>query len=432
MTETSRVLVVGAGASGLAAARALHDGGHRVIVLEARDRVGGRIHTAFDLGEHPVEMGAEFVQGEHVCTWPLLERYGLSAIDLAPFINMRAYVDGKLLDQAAFLTSPNAMLALKTDQSAIAWINGGGEDMTVEEASRRWEGFFEGDPTADQLKLWANTQSVLHCGDIDELGIGGLVEAGYEGDGFNRTFRVVEGYSTLMSALADGLDVRGSTPVRRIEWGREGVVAVCDSQRFAADCAVITLPLAILQAGDVSFAPELPADKREAIAGIGAGPAAKAILRFDRPRWPDDLTFITTTFDTQLWWTPGRGRPQPAPVVTALMGGGGVRRMREHDDPALVALEHLEAMLGEKLRSHLVEARWIDWGADAWSKMGYSFLPPGGTGLRARLAEPVDDVLFFAGEATNPMRPATVHGALESGAVAAGRINAISRASVGS
>jgi monoamine oxidase len=201
----------------------------------------------------------------------------------------------------------------------------------------------------------------------------------------------------------------------------------CDENSFEADRAIVTLPLAVLQAGDVTFVPELPPGTRDAIARLGAGPVAKAVLRFDRAWWPDDLTFLLTTFDTTMWWTPGRGRDEAGPVLTALMGGGAVRRMREHTDPAQAAVEHLEAMFDRPLRDHVVEARWIDWGADPWSKMGYSFVPPGATGLRAKLAEPVADVLFFAGEAANAIRPATVHGAIESGVGAARAIAQLER-----
>jgi monoamine oxidase len=426
--DRSNVLVIGAGAAGLAAARTLHDDGHRVTVLEARDRVGGRVHTAFDLASHPVELGAEFVHGENVCTWPLLARYDLSAIDLAPYVNMRAFLDGKLLDQATYLSSPNNLLVWTTPYAAAAWVDGGGEDLSVAEASRHWDGFFAGEPTREQLKLWNNAFAQFHCADIDKLGVGGLREATHEGDGQNITFRVTEGYTTLMDAMASGLDVRFDTPVRRVEWGNGGVTVVCDEERFEADRIVITLPLAILQAGDVTFVPELPMATRDAIDRLGSGPAAKAVLRFDEAWWPDDLTFIISTTDTPMWWTSGRGRADAGPILTSLVTGRAVERMREHDDPALAALEHLEVMFDRPLRDRLVESRWIDWGADPWSKMGYSYVPPGATGLRAALAEPVEDVLFFAGEATSTIRPACVHGAFESGFAAAGRIAASDRA----
>jgi monoamine oxidase len=425
MTERSRVLVIGAGAAGLSAAGSLRDDGHAVTVLEARRRLGGRVHTVFDLAEHPVELGGEFVQGENVCTWSLLARYGLGAIDLAPSINMRGFLDGKLLEQASFAATPNALLSFKTAPMAQAWLAAGGADVSLLEAAHASDGFFDEDPTPERLKLWNDVVGNNHCADLDHVGVASYGEATYDGDGHNLSFRVVEGYAALFDAMAAGLDIRPETPVRRIQWSRGGVVAVCDAEVFEADRMVVTLPLAVLQAGDVTFEPDLPAPTRKAIAGLGAGPAAKVVLRFDSVLWPEDLAFVLTALDTPMWWAPHRGRPDPAPVLTTLMCGSAVDRMRRHPDPARAALGHLEQMLDRPLADHLVEARWVDWGSDPWAKMGYSYVPPGATGLRAVLAEPVDDVLFFAGEAANPVRPATVHGAIASGTRAAGQIGAL-------
>ena len=233
-------------------------------------------------------------------------------------------------------------------------------------------------------------------------------------------FRIIEGYSTLMSGLADGIDVRHSSPVRRIAWSRDGVRAMTDAGTYEAKRAIVTLPLSILQQGDVAFEPALPAAKQRAIAGLGAGANGKIILRFKERVWPESLTYLFSGDDTQVWWRPGRCRDDEAPIITAYFGGSAVERFRAMgDDAPLAAVGALGRMLGRTIESQLEEARFIDWEADRYAKMSYSYIPIGGAGLRAKLAVPVDDVLHFAGEAANPVRPSCVHGALESGLHAA-------------
>jgi monoamine oxidase len=239
-----------------------------------------------------------------------------------------------------------------------------------------------------------------------------------DGDGHQILFRIVEGYTTLMNALADGVDVRLNTQVEHIAWGDNGVTINGTHQ---ADKAIITLPLAILQRNDVTFDPPLPDEKQQAIAGIGAGPIAKIVLRFDERLWPPTMTNLLTTVDTQGWWTSGKGRDNEAPVLTSLVGGAAVQRLRQRG-PIDAAVRDLERIFDRPLMDRVVGARFVDWSGDQWSKMGYSFVPPGGVGRRAVYAAPVDDVLFFAGEATNTLRPSSVHGAFESGYRAAEEI----------
>jgi monoamine oxidase len=418
---SERVLVIGAGAAGLAAARTLHDSGHEVTVLEARDRIGGRAFTSYDIAGHPVELGAEFVHGQNVCTWQFLERFGLDTVDIHNEIRLRVHSDGKLWDES-FLAQPNALLAWKMPFAAAAWMADGGEDLTLADAASRWPDFLDGELSAEKRAFWNTLVAQFQCGELEEVGVGGIAEATHDGDGDRLFYRVTDGYSTLMARMAADIDVRLSTPVERIEWSASGVVAWCRDDRLEADRAIVTLPLAILEAGDVVFSPELPDGKRAAIDGLGSGPAAKIVLRFERAVWPEAMTFMITTTDSQNWWRSGAGRANEEGVLTALVCGHAVERLREFPDPAAEGLRLLEQVLDTPLADDLVESRFVDWGADPWSKMGYSFVPPGGVGLRDALAAPVEDVLFFAGEATSRVRPQTVHGAIESGVRAANEI----------
>lgn len=164
------------------------------------------------------------------------------------------------------------------------------------------------------------------------------------------------------------------------------------------------------------FEPQLPAEKLRAIDGIGAGKIGKIILTFDHRFWPVDLTWLFTTQDSGLFWRPGRGRADEAPILTAYFGGRSVDRFAALGEGAVrEAVRHLEEIFGVSVADRLVDARHVDWAADPYAKMGYSYLPPDGTGLRARLVGPLGDSLFFAGEATSVRKPYCVHGAIETG-----------------
>jgi monoamine oxidase len=417
------VLIIGAGAAGLAAARTLHDAGIAATVLEARDRLGGRAWTSYDLAAHPVELGAEFIHGENVATWSFIERYGLSAIDPSPYLNVRAWCEGRMLDQAAFLQAPNTLLAWRMHRLAEDRLREGKPDTDLLQAATEAPSFFDEPPTGQQRRLWASMVAMYHGAELDELGLGGLLEATYQGDGVKLQFRIVEGYSALWSRLAVGLDIRLSGPVESIEWNADGVRVSTAGGEFEAPRVIVTLPLALLQHQDVMFEPALPLDKQRAIAALGSGRQAKIVLKFDEAFWPDETSFVFTTLDSQVFWRPGIGREDEAPMLTAFIGASAVNAFESAGDEApLMALRHLEEMFGVKLEHRFQDARFVNWPGDRWARMGYSFVPPGATGMRAVLATPLASSVFFAGEATNSIRPATVHGAIESGLRAAREI----------
>ena len=309
----------------------MHDSGERTLVLEARDRVGGRAWTSYDLAPHPVELGAEYVHGENVTTWKYLERYGLHTNDQLTVIGLLGWNNGHLAESGDFLRSTAMRVALSTHAAA----HNAPARATLLEAARAWATANELSPSDDDWRVWTSYARQYYAADPE----GGAAEFGeptFPGDGQRLMYRVVEGYSALMRRLAEGLDVRLSTAVRRIEWSRDGVRA-SRRRHYEARRAIITLPLAVLQQGDVAFDPPLPADKQRAIAGLGAGANGKIILRFDARVWPDDLTLLLSGGDTQLWWRPGRCRDDEAPIITAYFGGSSVARFRELGDEAPAA-----------------------------------------------------------------------------------------------
>jgi monoamine oxidase len=424
-------IVIGAGAAGLAAAQQLQANGQTVLVLEARDRIGGRIHTSYDFAPHPVEFGAEFVHGE-VVTRQLVEQYGLSLMPV--FADDRGYLHQptgmKRLDD---YTSPEELVIRSVLQSngskiwdwADEWLTQGKPDTDVATMVRS-----RGITLAPNIEqIVSHTYSADYGVYWDNLGVYGLVENTYEGDGCDE-FRIKEGYGRLLEQLATGLNIRLNTPIRQVDWSHAATVQIiADDAVFFASQVIITLPLALLQQNTVTFTPALPEWKQQAIHGLGVSHIIKLVLRFDRPFWPADWEHCHTYLDTQLWWRSGFGFQNETSVLTAFVGAAACDRMRALGEAraSQMGIAHLEEIFGVTLADRLVAAKLIDWPADPYAQMGYSYTPVGRTGLRAKLAQAIDDRLFFAGEAASILRPASVHGAIETGYAAAKEILMIAR-----
>jgi monoamine oxidase len=410
--RTTDVVVIGAGAAGIAAARSLRAAGRDVTVLEARDRVGGRVWTARDLAAVPVELGAEYVHGEGVVTWRWLREFGLEAAEAHGDEAWWAFAAGRRLDPPAFEALMPSHPFDDLGEAARAWDAPGA---TLETALRAWARQCRPQALEAAWGLWNSAGCVGWGADLDRLGVEALLEATYDGDG-ETDFRIGAGYATLFERCAAGLDVRLGTPATAIEWGARGATVHAASGELAGRHVVVTLPLGVLRAGAVTFDPPLPEGKREAIARLGVGHVDKVVLVFDAPFWPGGMKGVFTDLDGQSWKVAGGGR-----VLRALMGGRAAERFEAAPDPVAKAVRELETVFALELGGRLREGRFAGWGTDPWARTGYSYVPAGGRGLRAALAEPLGS-LSFAGEATHVVRPGTVHGAIESGDRAAAEV----------
>ncbi len=411
-------IVIGAGAAGLAAAQRLQAAGQRLLVVEARDRIGGRVQTNYDFAPQPVELGAEFVHGD-VVTGDLAAQYGLALIPALG--DDRAYIHDahglKTVDDYAQGDAAIARAVMQSNDSEVwqwaeDWVAAGQPDTDVATMVRSRGITLP--PTVEQIV--SHTYSADYGVYWDRLGVYGMVENSYEGDGCAE-YRIREGYGALIEGLAGGLTVRVNTVIRQVDWGNGDIRVIdADDEEYVADRVVITLPLALLQNNAVKFTPALPDWKKQAIDGIGVSHIIKLILKFDAPFWPADWEHCHTHLDTQLWWRSGYGFESEA-IVTAFVGDMGGDRLRAMGEAKATALGvwHLEQMFGVDLRGRLVAAKMVDWSADPQIQMGYSHTAVGGAGCRELLGRSLDDRLFFAGEATSVLRPGTVHGAIESG-----------------
>jgi monoamine oxidase len=425
-----RLIVIGAGAAGLGAARALKDAGHEPVVLEARDRIGGRAWSRNDLAPHPVEMGAEFVHGTTGSTWGLLEKYGLDSVfayrNHGP--EVYEYVGDVLRDQ----TNPDACsffdVAEALAEIAAARDDSGAGDTSVESVIGDAVAARSPSPSDAEVRLYRNTLHVYVTEDLDDVsvfGIRDMLTADPDAEPDPKpdwNYRVADGYSALWNRLAKDLDIRLETEVSHVDRSGSQVKIETTDGVFEGDAAIVTLPLGVLKAGAVTFTPALPDAKRRAIRELGAGVVNKIVLEFEEAFWPEECGLLFTDLDSECFWPPGSGRGASTPVLTWWTSGSRARAVAQDISGSV------EAALADLKRIFSVDSlpplRSVDaqcWGEDPYARMAYSYMPQSGLGtcLHDLLAGPAGN-LFFAGEATaRPPASASVPGAFESGRRAA-------------
>jgi len=420
------VVVVGAGAAGLIAARALSRAGRSVVVLEARDRMGGRVYTREDPGlQVPVDLGGEFVHGTADVSFALLRAANTVAIDTGG--SAFVYEDGELRDGADPFAIVERLMAsakeLTTDVSVEDFLQQLRGDAAQVERERRYarmlvEGFDAADPRRASARALGEEWS--------DDGSGGQT---------SRQFRPLGGYAHLLRTLHGALDpalvdVRLATPVHAVQWGRNGVTVAATTSsgvplEVHARTAIVTLPVGVLQAKTVRFEPALPPVKVDALARLVMGPVVKLILRFRSAFWERvrDARYLDGGFFHRAeaafptFWTL---IPLRTPLLIAWAGGPKADAFANDDEAARTAkaLDDLTTLFGSDADPHgELEAVYThDWQHDPYSRGAYSYVAVGGGNARTELAAPVDDVLFFAGEATAATSESgTVAGALQSG-----------------
>jgi monoamine oxidase len=442
--ETADVLVLGAGVAGLAAARELSQAGLRVVVLEARDRIGGRIFTQHVPGHPlPVELGAEFIHGRPPESFALVEQASLLAYELN---------GEQWLSQGGQL-APSDALWMQTDRIFAQMALAGGPD-------RSFAAFlapFQADPACrDAAAMAASYVEGFDAADTSRVSVQALVReqraaAANEG---SRAFRIAQGYDQLVAALAAGCEpLRASihlgTVAQHVAW-RRGYVEVQTEgaggwgrRSFTARRALITLPLGVLQApaaarGAVQFRPPL-ANHAGAARQLAMGQVVKVTLRFRERFWENDrLPLADASMDPRqvsfvygrgaalpTWWT---AYPAIVPQLTGWAAGPAAARLIDQPEHAIVerALDALAGVLGlpqDRIARALVGAHTHSWHDDPFARGAYSYVTVGGMDAVRALAAPVEGTLFFAGEATNADgHTGTVHGAIATGRRAAREI----------
>ena len=427
------VLIIGAGAAGLSAAKDLSAAGLTVIVVEAGSRVGGRILTHHDPGESiPLELGAEFIHGKAPELFSIINDAGLRYEEVTT--RHWYFESGRLVKSYDFWSQIEKLM----------------EEMKSEITDKSFEAFLKSQEVPPRVKTMARTfVEGFHAAQSDRVGINGLMAANQASDQIDgdRLFRLLDGYDGVATVLRDeaisrGIQFKFNTRVVELRWSNNQVEAVCTSDSdgvLQAQKALITVPLSILklepsEQGSIKFLPKLPTLKLEAIRSLDMGAALRIVLRFTHCFW--ESLKLTGAEDEDLrqlgfihhpdaalptWWTT---LPEREPILVGWAGGPTARQLLtlSTDELESKAMESLSSMFAIEigvLRTYLVKSYFHNWQFDPLARGAYSYPTVGGLEHQLNLAKSVEGTLFFAGEATSLGHFGTVHGAIQSGQRAA-------------
>jgi monoamine oxidase len=409
-----RLVIIGAGAAGLAAACELAKAGLKPLILEARARAGGRIHTLRPADGAPIELGAEFLHGKP----PELERLANEH-----HLAKRAVADEHWrIDHGAFQRFDRFW-------DRLAEVFG---KIPARGADKSYCKFLECICTVPRENKTLATDFVkgFHAADPHRISVRSIAQsekASEEVDG-TKQFRFVAGYGELIramvaTAISRGAQILFNHAVSRIEWKPRAVTITAreieEFRRFDAEAVIVTLPLGVLQADAVHFDPPI-FGKEKSLRLLAMGNVVKVNMQLSPGIWPDEKDgFIHLASESFLtWWKAGN-------VITAWAGGPNADALAKGSSLEIIntAMEALACMFGtsiDEARAQLDSVQYHDWRKDPFARGAYSYVPLGALKARDQLARPVSRTLFFAGEATaQPGFQGTVHGAVESGIRAA-------------
>jgi monoamine oxidase len=399
------VAIIGAGAAGLGAAHALKDSGLSVIVLEARDRVGGRAHTILAAPNIVFDLGCGWLHSANKNSFVEIAKQLNFEIDTTrpPWREQSFDTGFPLSERQDFIAALDAFYD-RAEEAAIS----GGDDTASRylEPGNRWN------PMIHAISTFVNG-----C-ELDQVSIRDM-EA-YEDTGIN--WRVRRGFGALMTAYGAPCPLALNTEVTSIDHSGSRVRIETSRGSLTASKVIVTVPTNLIADEAIRFHPALPA-KVEAARGLPLGVDDKVMLALDDPdALPKDGNLRGATMRTAMGSF--HLRPFGQPCIEGFFGGTFARELEDAGDGAFAAesIDQIVALLGSDFRRKLKPLAESRWAHDPFARGAYSHALPGHAGDRAVLAAPVDGRLFFAGEATSPNFFSTAHGARDSGERAAREI----------
>ena len=395
------IVVVGGGAAGIAAARRLHTAGVKCLIIEARPRLGGRAWTVAGPSGSALDLGCGWLHSADRNPWAVVAQEQNRTVDKTPPPWRRrstvGFPEGQqrefLEAQEQFSSRVSERAAREPDVAAATQL----------ERGNRWNDLINAVGT------------YISGAELDQVSARDYDN--YEDTGVN--WRVVEGYGTTIAAYAEGLPAVLGCSVNRINHHEKRVRLETSQGIVAADQVIVTLPSTVLAENEGLFSPQLW-EKTEAAQGLPLGLADKLFLSLADPEeFEKDSRMFGATDRTAT--ATYHFRPFGRPQIEVYFGGRLARELEAGGEHAFCdfALSQLTDLLGSTFRERVKPIRIHRWGSDPYSRGSYSYARPGMTDCRKTLAAPVDDRLFFAGEACSPHDFSTAHGGWITGVAAA-------------
>ena len=395
------IVIVGAGAAGIAAARWLRANGSDALLLEARERIGGRAHTDSSTLGMPLDHGCAWLHSAAENPWATVAREsGFSIIEQPP--DWRRRVGAKIRSAEELATVGHD---LEQNFSLASRAAAEGRDVAMSEL-------------IPDNAVRAQFEAIMtwYIG-IESDSVSSLDVARFEDTEINWAVR--EGLGSVVARAANGLELRLATPVQKIDWHGQGVTLRTPVGSLDARAVIVTAPTSVLAQDDIRFEPALPATIQQALHDVPLGIANKVFFRMEPGALPYEGTthFIGTA--QQARTCSYQVRPAGQEALLAYYGGRFARDLERRGELEQFAREELSGIFGSEFVRRITASLTVGWSEDPWSRGSYSAARPGRAHMREVLNQPVGERMFFAGEACSVEHFGTIHGAWESGVRAA-------------
>jgi len=394
------VIIIGAGAAGLMAARELVKKGKSVCVLEARDRAGGRIYTIYDspMGGR-IEAGAEFIHGHLQTTLSLLKEAEIPYHTIAGKTWQQR--DGVLKKEMYFIEHWDLLVQKLKDLK---------EDMSIADFLEQWFGADEYNSLRESVRRYAEGYDTADTARASTIAL--RDEWMHEDE--EETYRINNGYGEMIEYLLNECDkgdfeLELNSVVTEIHW-QEGRVAVFteNEESYLAKQIVITVPLGVLQAEAIKFTPAIPGHAM-AVQDMGYGGIIKLLYLFKEAFWENieneqgsmkDMSFIISEQEIPTWWTQ---YPKKSTLLTGWLGGPKATTLKDASDDSIfelgvMSLANIFKISVEDLKAQLISCNIANWSSERFSKGSYSYATTETAKARQLLTAPIHNTLYFAGE----------------------------------